>query len=78
MSKCQIKPKEGKPCKDDIVFTFRAKVEHEPSGRITWQTWKLCGYHWTWFHREKGKGWHRWYKDPNHLAFVIDYEEPIM
>lgn len=77
--KCTTRHPDDPKCSDDAFAKLPVTVQHSDTGKITKQTWILCGYHLERFIKTKGNGWHAWYtKKPFKKAHVIGYEEPIM
>lgn len=79
--KCHMHPEDGERCKRKYYAPIKVKVQHSDTGRITYQTWHLCGLHYFLFLRDQGKGYYTWYhKRPHKKAFAIDYQtmSPMM
>lgn len=73
---CTIQSEEiNIKCKRKHFTSIKVQVRHSDTGRITWQTWHLCQFHFGLFLNEKGEGWYTWYiKKPFKKAFVIDFK----
>ena len=71
--KCLCRPKESIYCTNEVIAKLKVKVQHEDTGRITFQTWYYCAEHLAMIEQDQGIGWFRWYNHKPARAIVLSY-----
>ena len=68
---------DGTKCNQKLFAKIKVQVIHPPTGRKSWQTWKLCQHHLVDLLNKEGKEYASWYKKKNYHAPVIGLQEPM-